>query len=177
MRNPSTSSNQRQRSVQNNTAVTYFVSPCEFREWLSRNHDKASALWVGFHKKKSGKIKPNLSAKPGANKLKSFTGRRIRRRNAHTRLNPARSDPVRCPMDLEPDLDFGVPRRREDRQTLRRSRPIRCGARSVRKGHTVIFLVGQQRKAATTSLNAGAIPFNRAQSIINRGIASSVLGF
>jgi uncharacterized protein YdeI (YjbR/CyaY-like superfamily) len=56
MPNPSTSSNQRQRSVQRNTAVTYFVSPSEFREWLSRNHDKASALWVGFHKKKSGKI-------------------------------------------------------------------------------------------------------------------------
>jgi len=32
------------------------VSPSEFRERLSRNHDKASALWVGFHKKKSGKI-------------------------------------------------------------------------------------------------------------------------
>jgi uncharacterized protein YdeI (YjbR/CyaY-like superfamily) len=56
MPSPSTSSNQGLRSAQSNTAVTYFVSPSEFREWLSRNHGKASALWVGFHKKKSGKL-------------------------------------------------------------------------------------------------------------------------
>src|SRR5258708_19374923 len=56
MPSPSTSFNQRLRSAQSNTAVAYFVSPSEFREWLSRNHSRASALWVGFHKKKSGKL-------------------------------------------------------------------------------------------------------------------------
>ena len=35
--------------------VTYFTSPSQFRRWLDRYHDKASELWVGFHKKHSGK--------------------------------------------------------------------------------------------------------------------------
>src|SRR5437870_2815812 len=35
--------------------VTYFTSPSQFRRWLDRYHDKESELWVGFHKKHSGK--------------------------------------------------------------------------------------------------------------------------
>jgi uncharacterized protein YdeI (YjbR/CyaY-like superfamily) len=33
----------------------FFVRPSEFREWLEKNHDKAPDIWVGFHKKSSGK--------------------------------------------------------------------------------------------------------------------------
>src|SRR5215217_8829560 len=33
----------------------FFSSPGEFRQWLEQNHDSASELLVGFHKKLSGK--------------------------------------------------------------------------------------------------------------------------
>ena len=33
----------------------FFSTPAEFREWLERNHDSASELLIGFHKKSSGK--------------------------------------------------------------------------------------------------------------------------
>lgn len=33
----------------------FFSSPDQFREWLAKNHDNASELLVGFHKKDSGK--------------------------------------------------------------------------------------------------------------------------
>jgi uncharacterized protein YdeI (YjbR/CyaY-like superfamily) len=34
---------------------TFFRSPAEFRRWLERNHAKEAELWVGFHKKDSGR--------------------------------------------------------------------------------------------------------------------------
>ena len=33
----------------------FFSTPDKFREWLERNHDSASELLLGFHKKSSGK--------------------------------------------------------------------------------------------------------------------------
>lgn len=36
--------------------VTYFQSASGFREWLASNHDQVHELWVGFYKKKSGKV-------------------------------------------------------------------------------------------------------------------------
>jgi uncharacterized protein YdeI (YjbR/CyaY-like superfamily) len=33
----------------------FFATPNRFRAWLERNHDRADELWVGFHKKASGK--------------------------------------------------------------------------------------------------------------------------
>ena len=33
----------------------FFSTPAEFRKWLEQNHDKASELTIGFHKKSSGK--------------------------------------------------------------------------------------------------------------------------
>ena len=33
----------------------FFADPSEFRAWLAENHDRASELWVGFHKKATGK--------------------------------------------------------------------------------------------------------------------------
>jgi uncharacterized protein YdeI (YjbR/CyaY-like superfamily) len=33
----------------------FFADPASFRSWLSRNHRTAKELWVGFHKKSSGK--------------------------------------------------------------------------------------------------------------------------
>lgn len=35
--------------------VKFFSSQAEFRKWLEKNHDTASELFVGFHKKSSGK--------------------------------------------------------------------------------------------------------------------------
>jgi uncharacterized protein YdeI (YjbR/CyaY-like superfamily) len=34
---------------------TFFPTPARFRQWLARNHDKATELLVGFYKKDSGK--------------------------------------------------------------------------------------------------------------------------
>jgi uncharacterized protein YdeI (YjbR/CyaY-like superfamily) len=33
----------------------FFKTPTDFHNWLEKNHDKVSELWVGFHKKASGK--------------------------------------------------------------------------------------------------------------------------
>ena len=35
--------------------ATFFATPAAFRKWLERNHAQQSELWVGFHKKGSGK--------------------------------------------------------------------------------------------------------------------------
>jgi uncharacterized protein YdeI (YjbR/CyaY-like superfamily) len=35
--------------------IVYFSSPEEFRKWLAKNHAVATELFVGFHKKSSGK--------------------------------------------------------------------------------------------------------------------------
>jgi uncharacterized protein YdeI (YjbR/CyaY-like superfamily) len=38
------------------TAVaTFFATPADFRAWLAENHETADELWVGFHKKATGK--------------------------------------------------------------------------------------------------------------------------
>jgi uncharacterized protein YdeI (YjbR/CyaY-like superfamily) len=33
----------------------FFKTPSAFHEWLARNHDTKTELWIGFHKKASGK--------------------------------------------------------------------------------------------------------------------------
>jgi uncharacterized protein YdeI (YjbR/CyaY-like superfamily) len=35
--------------------VAFFTTRSRFHRWLERNHDKSTELWVGFHKKHSGK--------------------------------------------------------------------------------------------------------------------------
>ncbi len=35
--------------------VTYFRTPADLRKWFGANHAKAAELWVGFHKRDSGK--------------------------------------------------------------------------------------------------------------------------
>lgn len=35
--------------------VNFLDSPAAFRQWLEEHHDSATELWVGFHKKGSGK--------------------------------------------------------------------------------------------------------------------------
>ena len=37
------------------SAATFFASPADWRAWLEENHDRASELWVGFHKKATGR--------------------------------------------------------------------------------------------------------------------------
>jgi uncharacterized protein YdeI (YjbR/CyaY-like superfamily) len=34
---------------------TFFKAPAEFRRWLEQHHERASELWVGFWKKRSGR--------------------------------------------------------------------------------------------------------------------------
>ena len=34
---------------------TFFSTPGDFRRWLERNHAKVAELWVGFHKKGTGR--------------------------------------------------------------------------------------------------------------------------
>ena len=36
-------------------APTFFSTPADFRRWLEQNHAKVSELWVGFHKRGSGR--------------------------------------------------------------------------------------------------------------------------
>ena len=36
--------------------IVSFQSASDFRKWLASNHDKVHELWVGFYKKKSGKV-------------------------------------------------------------------------------------------------------------------------
>jgi uncharacterized protein YdeI (YjbR/CyaY-like superfamily) len=38
---------------------TFFPTPAAFRDWLARHHADADVLWVGFHKKGTGK--PSLT--------------------------------------------------------------------------------------------------------------------
>jgi uncharacterized protein YdeI (YjbR/CyaY-like superfamily) len=38
---------------------TFFAAPADFRRWLEKNHAKAAELWVGFHKRGSGR--PSLT--------------------------------------------------------------------------------------------------------------------
>ena len=39
--------------------ILYFSSPAAFGRWLEKHHAKKDALWVGFHKKETGK--PSLT--------------------------------------------------------------------------------------------------------------------
>jgi len=39
--------------------IRFFATAEKFRKWLEANHEKATELWVGFHKKGSGK--PSLT--------------------------------------------------------------------------------------------------------------------
>jgi uncharacterized protein YdeI (YjbR/CyaY-like superfamily) len=38
---------------------TYFEAPAAFRQWLEQNHDRLDELWVGYHKKATGR--PSLT--------------------------------------------------------------------------------------------------------------------
>jgi hypothetical protein len=33
----------------------FFATPSELRSWLEEHHDNADEVWVGFHKRASGK--------------------------------------------------------------------------------------------------------------------------
>lgn len=37
------------------TDITHFAAPSELRKWFAKHHANAQELWVGFHKKGSGK--------------------------------------------------------------------------------------------------------------------------
>ena len=43
------------RASANTMKPTFFSTPAEFRQWLEENHDKATELLIGFHRKASGK--------------------------------------------------------------------------------------------------------------------------
>lgn len=37
------------------TLPTFFAKPVDLRKWFAKNHKKANALWVGFHKRATAK--------------------------------------------------------------------------------------------------------------------------
>jgi uncharacterized protein YdeI (YjbR/CyaY-like superfamily) len=47
---------QRSEKAESTMNITFFRSAAEFGEWLASNHDRIHELWVGFYKKKSGKV-------------------------------------------------------------------------------------------------------------------------
>jgi uncharacterized protein YdeI (YjbR/CyaY-like superfamily) len=46
----------KQGKVHTDPRPQFFVSASEFRKWLRRNHAKESVLWIGFQKKKAGRL-------------------------------------------------------------------------------------------------------------------------
>lgn len=48
----------------------FFATPAAFRKWLEQNHDKAQELWVGFHKKSTGK--PSITWPEAVDQLLCF---------------------------------------------------------------------------------------------------------
>lgn len=49
----------RARATREMTGPRFFKTRAAFTRWLAKNHDRATELWVGFHKKASGK--PSLT--------------------------------------------------------------------------------------------------------------------
>ncbi len=35
--------------------VHFFASPAELRDWFDANHETAAELWLGYHKKATGR--------------------------------------------------------------------------------------------------------------------------
>jgi uncharacterized protein YdeI (YjbR/CyaY-like superfamily) len=52
------------------TPPVFFASPVEFRRWLARHHESAPELWVGFHKKSTGR--PSLTWTESVDEALSF---------------------------------------------------------------------------------------------------------
>src|SRR4051812_14639401 len=50
--------------------ATYFDSPLAFRRWLKRHHRTAPELWVGYHKKATGR--PSLTWQESVDEALSF---------------------------------------------------------------------------------------------------------
>lgn len=42
-------------TVSTPSGIRFFRTPAGFRRWLEKNHGKARELWLGFHKKDSGR--------------------------------------------------------------------------------------------------------------------------
>ena len=49
---------------------TFFPAPADLRRWLEKNHAKAAELWVGFHKKGSGR--PSITWPEGVDEALCF---------------------------------------------------------------------------------------------------------
>ena len=42
-------------AVTDKVAPTFFAKPYHFRQWLAKNHKRATELWVGYYRKDSGR--------------------------------------------------------------------------------------------------------------------------
>src|SRR3712207_2177346 len=51
--------NERPPPTEPHLAATFFTTPDEFRRWLHEHHATSRELWVGFHRKGSGR--PSLT--------------------------------------------------------------------------------------------------------------------
>ena len=50
-------------------APTFFATPAEFRAWLEAHHETATELWVGFHKKATGR--PSMTGRRARSSISS----------------------------------------------------------------------------------------------------------
>lgn len=56
--------------------IRFFATPDEFRAWLAVNHDSSDELWVGFHKKGSGRPGQDVAGGGGRGALLRVDRRR-----------------------------------------------------------------------------------------------------
>ena len=73
----------------------YFKTAAEFRRWLEQHHRSASELWLGFHKKNSGK--PSLTRSEAIDEILCFgwidgVGKKIDEARYTFRVTPRRGN-------------------------------------------------------------------------------------
>lgn len=83
---------------------TFFPTQTEFREWLARNHDTETELFVGFYKVKSGF--PSMTWSESVDQALCYgwidgIRRSIDEHSYHIRFTPRRKDSVWSPVNLE----------------------------------------------------------------------------
>lgn len=83
----------------------YFAAPSEFRAWLDGHHATASQLWVGYHKRASGR--PSLSWPESVDEALCFgwidgLRRSVDDERYAIRFTPRRPDSVWSHVNLEP---------------------------------------------------------------------------
>jgi uncharacterized protein YdeI (YjbR/CyaY-like superfamily) len=104
----------------------YFESPADFRSWLEKHHATARELWVGFHKKSSGK--PSLTWPESVDEALCFGWIDGIRYSVDTERYRIRFSPRR------PDSHWSSVNLRRARALLRQGRMRPAGLKALRRG-------------------------------------------